>query len=264
MNAGILDLFEPNPLKGVRVCLAGKFKMSSVNLNKQLRAIGVAEPIDHVVSASNDDTNSKPVKEGTGLFVIGTDAPADCIARYELNCHDGYKAVKITEQELYAIMRGELSIDIPYPVKKHINLDYSYFEWTAPSNQLSRKSSPYVFNLESVESPVYGREIYIPDIPGVNMPVFRQIVGDFGGHANTYYNEKTDMILLCDSTIENWKNGIRDEIIQKIESIYNNSDNQIFNIQFCSESHFMEWVCARLKKCPDPTVIALIERMYKI
>lgn len=261
MNTNLSVTTEKHPLSGIRVCLVGKFTMPSIKLNKLLREKGVIDPIDHVVSSSSDDINSKPAKEATCLFVVGAEVPEDCLVRYELNCHDGFKAVKITEQELYSLMRGEITIEIPTIVKKHINLDYSYIEWNAPKNQITRKSSPFVFDMNSIISPVYGREIYVPDIEGINMSAFRQIIGNLGGYANTYYDEKTDMILLGDSTIENLKNGVKDATILKIEKEYNCGNSKIFNIQFASESAFMQWVSARLTKCPDIVTQALVDKI---
>ena len=178
-------------LNGIRVCLAGSFSVPILTLGKQLRELGAT--YDHA-TVKNDTT--LPVKEATNLFVVGRDAPEGCLARYEMNCHDGYKALKITEQELYALMRGELFLDIPKTIIKHIDLDYNYYCWDAPSNQRKQKSSPYVYDMNSVHSPVYGRELYVPKIEGINYYALIQIIGNLGGFSNdqNYPNNNQDVV----------------------------------------------------------------------
>lgn len=252
-------------LSGLRICLAGTFSMPTLAMNKRLRQLGV-EQIDRVTTSCSDTSATvPPIKESTNLFVIGKNVPEDCIKRYELNSHDGYKAVMITEQQLYALMRGEESIEIPKTITKHIDLDYSYYEWNAPVINgrvfTTRVSSPMKFNMTSVLSPVARKEIYLPDMDGLDMAVLRQIIGNLGGYANTYYDDKTDVVLLSAQTINNWKNGIKDHVILELENRYNNGPEKMFNVQFASEADFMTWVSYRLEQCPDPSTIALCNRL---
>lgn len=244
-------------LNGIRVCLAGSFSVPILTLGKQLRELGAT--YDHA-TVKNDTT--LPVKEATNLFVVGRDAPEGCLARYEMNCHDGYKALKITEQELYALMRGELFLDIPKTIIKHIDLDYNYYCWEAPSNQRKQKSSPYVYDMNSVHSPVYGRELYVPKIEGINYYALIQIIGNLGGFSNDQNYPNSDMILLPDETVEKLKNGIKDSIIHKIEDDYNRGDSKIFNCCFTCLSDFLKWVDFRLSKCPDSSTIELMNKLY--
>lgn len=248
---------------GLKVCLVGSFSIPTQVLNKQLRSLGVIDSIDRVVS-STKSTSSFPAKESTNLFVIGSNAPQECIARYEMNCHDGYKAVKISEEDLYALMRGEIFIDIPKTITKHINLDYNYYCWTAPSNQYSHKSSPFIYDMNSVHSPVYGRELYVPKIEGVNYYALVQIIGNLGGFSNDQNLPNSDMILLSDETVEKLKRGEKDSVIQGIEDKYNNSDAKIFNCCFTCLSDFLKWVDYRLSKCPDASTIELRNRLFMV
>jgi hypothetical protein len=45
-----------------------------------------------------------------------------------------------------------------------------------------------------------------------------------------------------------------------IESQYNKSSTKMFNIQFTSESDFINWVKARMEKYPDESTITLLEK----
>lgn len=264
-NNQTLDLFADNPLYGLRICLAGTFSMPTLSMNKRMRQLGV-EQIDRVTTISSESsTTTPPVKEATHLFVIGEDAPEDCIKRYELNCHDGFKAVKITENQLYALMNGEETIDIPRTITKHIDLDYSYYEWESPSINgkilTTRRSSPMRYNMSSVLSPIARKEIYVPDMDGVDVSALRQIIGNLGGYANSYYDEKTDIVMLSNLTIEKWRHGIKDDVVLGLEKMYNNGPNKTFNIQFSCESDFIKWVSFRLERCPDTYTINLVNRL---
>lgn len=259
------NLTSSHPLSGLRICLAGTFTMPTLDMNKRLRQLGVKK-IDRVTSISTDSTaNTPPIKETTNLFVLGENVPEDSIKRYELNCHDGYKAVMITESQLYALMRGEETMAIPKEVTKQIDLDYSYYEWEPPVINghilTTRVSSPLIYDMQSVLSPVARKEIFLPDMEGVDMSALRQIIGNLGGYANNYYDEKTNVVLLGNDTIEKWKNGIKDKVILDLENMYNRSTNKFFNVQFSSEADFLRWVQLRLEQCPDDSTNCLLQRL---
>lgn len=264
-----LDFLEQSslfaPLQGLRVCLAGDFKMPVRVLNKRLRAAGVMN-IDRAGVNTNKGTTPPPAKESTNLFVVGSNAPVESLNRYDINCHDGFCAVKITEDELYAILDGTLSIDIPKTIQKHINLDYSYYEWIAPKVKdvdLNRKSSPMVYDLESVISPVYGLEIFVPEYPGFPTGVMRQLIGNFGGYANAQLYDNTSLIMVSDETVDNMQNRVKDEVISYIEKEYEHSSSKSFDMQFTCYSDFLAWVHTRLEKCPDPSSQKLYDRLIK-
>lgn len=258
------DLFsneQNNPLQDLRICLAGIFNTPTTILKKRLTNLG-ASKIDVVSHESKNEINSLPIKETTNLFVVGNKIPEDCLVRYNLNCHDGYKAVKISEDELYALIRGDISIEIPKNIVKHIDLDYTYYCWNAPKNQVMHKSSPYVYDMNSVHSPVYGREVFIPNMEGINMSALGQIIGNLGGFSNNQNFPNSDMIMLSETTVENLKNGIKDAVIQKIENDYNNGTSKIFGCCFTCFPDFIKWVHFRLSQCPDSSTQELVDRLY--
>lgn len=219
--------------------------------------------IDRAGVNANRESALPPVKESTNLFVVGSNAPIESLNRYDINCHDGFHAVKITEDELYAILEGQLTIDIPQNIQKHINLDYSYYEWNAPKVKeadLNRKSSPKVYDFESVISPVYGLEIYVPEYSGFPTGCMRQLIGNFGGYANAQLYDNTNLIMVSDTTVANMKNGVKDEVISHMEKEYEKSSSKFFDMQFTCYSDFLAWVHYRLEKCPDPSS----QRLYDV
>lgn len=271
MNTQQLDIFGqtelPNPLKGKRICLTGEFKMPQKELNAKLKAVGV-DIIDRVSDSRvyKEGDAIPPVKETTSFFVVGTNPNEDSMKRYALNEHDGYHAKMITEGILYNYLSGQFSEKdlVPDVVEKSLHIDISYYNWSAPiingKTFVSRVSSPLKYDKEGKDNPISQKEIYVPDILGVNMDAFCQIIGNFGGYANKEYFDDTNMIMLGNETLRKLEQGIKDNVILDIENRYNKSNTKIFNVQFTSESDFINWVKQRMTIYPDESTIALLQK----
>lgn len=270
MNNQQLDLFAqaelPNPLKGKRICLTGDFRMPQKELFAKLKAAGV-DTIDRVSDSRSykEGETIPPVKESTNFFVVGSNPNEDSIKRFALNEHDGYHAKKINEDKLYAMLNGVFTEDdmIPNVVEKRLIIDISYYNWSAPiingKTFVSRVSSPLQYDVEGKHNPISQKEIYVPNIPGTDMGVIYQLIGNLGGYANKEYYDDTNMIMLSDETLHKLEQGIKDDVILSIENRYNKSNTKIFNIQFTSESDFMDWVRKRMEIFPDDSTISLLK-----
>ena len=86
------------------------------------------------------------------------------------------------------------------------------------------------------------------------------MIGNFGGYANTEYYDETNVVMLSEDTLRLLEQGIKDDVITKIEKTYNESSTKMFNIQFTSESDFIAWVKRRMKEYPDESTIALLNK----
>lgn len=266
-----LDMFGqielPNPLKGKRICLTGEFQMPQKELNAKLKAIGVAI-IDRISDTRvyKEGEPIPPVKETTNFFVVGKNPNEDALKRYALNEHDGFHAKMITEDKLYELLCGHFTEEdmVPDVVEKHLHLDISYYNWSAPTingkTYVSRVSSPLKYDKEGKINPIFQQEMFVPDIPGKNMDIFYQIIGNLGGFANKEYFDGTNIILLSYETLRKLEQGIKDDIILDIENKYDKSNTKIFNIQFTSEPDFINWVKKRLKVFPDESTIELLKQ----
>lgn len=271
MNTQQLDIFGQteltNPLKGKRVCLTGEFKMPQKELNAKLKAIGV-DTIDRVSDTRvyKEGEAIPPVKETTNFFIVGKNPNEDSMKRYALNEHDGYHAKMINEDKLYDYLCGRFTEEdlVPDTVEKKLNLDVSYYNWSAPTINgktfVSRVSSPLKYDKDGKENPISQKEIFVPNISGKNMEAFFQMIGNLGGYANKEYYDDTNMIMLSDETLMKLERGIKDEIILDIEERYNKSNTKIFNIQFTSESDFINWVKQRMIVFPDESTITLLQK----
>ena len=271
MDTQQLDMFGQieltNPLKGKRICLTGEFRMSQKELNAKLKAVGV-ETIDRVSDTRTykEGDAIPPVKETTSFFIVGTNPNEDSMKRFALNEHDGYHAKMLSEDKLYEYLNGNFTEDdfVPDVVEKCLHIDISYYNWSAPiingKTFVSRVSSPLKYDDEGKINPIIQKEIFVPDIPSIDMGSFCQIIGNLGGYANKEYFDDTNMIMLSDETLRKLKQGIKDKVILEIEERYNKSNTKIFNIQFTSESDFIKWVKNRMEKFPDDSTIALLQK----
>lgn len=271
MDTQQLDMFSQtelkNPLKGKRICLTGEFRMPQKELNAKLKAVGV-DTIDRVSDTRvyKEGDNIPPVKETTSIFVVGNNPNEDSMKRYALNEHDGYHAKMITEDKLYDYLCGIFTEDdyVPDIVEKRLDIDISYYNWSAPTINgktfVSRVSSPLKYDKNGKDNPISQKEIFVPNISGKNMETFFQMIGNLGGYANKEYYDDTNMIMLSDETLTKLEQGIKDEVILDIERRYNSSNTKIFNIQFTSESDFINWVKQRMLVFPDESTITLLQK----
>ena len=273
MNTQQLDMFGQteltNPLKGKRICLTGEFRMPQKELYAKLKAIGV-DTIDRVSDTRvyKEGEAIPPVKETTSFFIVGKNPNEDSMKRYVLNEHDGYHAKMINEDKLYDYLCGKFTEEdlVPDAVEKQLNLDISYYNWSAPTINgktfVSRVSSPLKYDKEGKKNPISQKEIFVPNISGKNMEAFFQMIGNLGGYANKEYYDDTNMIMLSDETLMKLEQGIKDDVILDIEKRYNKSNTKIFNIQFTSESDFINWVKQRMIVFPDESTITLLQKYY--
>lgn len=247
---------QQNPLTDRRVGFIGKFKNRAA-LVKKVKEFGASEK-------SKDG-----LTRDTQILVMGSDIKQEEQNRLLCYEHDGWKPLKITEADLQEIFKGHYSgYETSLEPVKHVSIDMTYYNWNPPmiseedgDETGTRCSSPLVYG---DDNPIYGLEIYVPNRPNVDMNIIRQLIGNLGGYANADYYDDTNIVMLGDSTLKKLEQGIKDEVILNIESHYNKSNTKMFNVQFTSESDFINWVNARMKKYPDESTLKLLDAFKKV
>ena len=257
-----LDIFgnnaisQQNPLTNRRVGFIGTFRNRAA-LVKKVKEFGAS------------DKSKDGLTRDTQILVMGSDVKQEDMNRLKCYEHDGWKPLKITETDLHEIFNGHYAgFETPDVAKKQVSLDMSYYNWTPPvlledendDDTGVRCSSPLVYG---DENPIYGMEIYVPSRPGVDIDIIRQLVGNFGGFANSEYFDDTNIIMLSGETLKLLEQGVKDDVIKQIEQKYNQSSTRMFNIQFTSEPDFISWVRKRMGKFPDKSTIKLLEKLDK-
>lgn len=245
---------QQNPLTNRRVGFIGKFKNRAA-LVRKVKEFGASPK-------SKDG-----LTRDTQILVMGSEIKQEVLNRLSCYEHDGWKPLKIKEAELENIFKGHNNgYETPSVPTKQISIDMSYYYWVPPvysdeddeddEGTGVRCSSPLVY---SAGNPIYGMEIYVPNRTNKDMRVLRQIIGNFGGYANTEYFNETNVVMLSEETLRLLEQGIKDDVITNIEKQYNESSTKIFNIQFTSETDFICWVKKRLEKYPDESTKALMD-----
>ena len=258
-----LDMFgdsaisQQNPLTARRVGFIGTFKNRAA-LVKKVKEFGAS------------DKSKDGLTRDTQILVMGSDVKQEDLNRLKCYEHDGWMPLKITEAELQEIFNGHYAgFGTPAVAKKQVSIDMSYYNWTPPvlseedSDEDSgvRCSSPLVYG---EDNPIYGMEIYVPNRPNTDLGFLRQIIGNFGGYANTEYFDETNVVMLSEETLQHLEQGIKDEVITRIERQYNESSAKMFNVQFTSEPDFISWVKKRLDRFPDESTMTLLEKYEKM
>lgn len=238
-----------NPLSNRRVGFIGKF-MNRATLIKKVKECGASPK------------SKEGLTRDTQILVMGDEVRQEDLNRLLCYEHDGWKPLKITEVELNDIFNGRYDgYDTPEQPIKQISLDMSYYYWVPPlisddeDDTGIRCSSPLNYGDNNV---IYGMEIYVPTRSDTDMGIIRQLIGNFGGYANTEYYDETNVIMLSDATLQLLKQGIKDDIIKQIEKRYNNSAEKVFNIQFTCENDFINWVKRRMEISPDQSTLSLL------
>lgn len=256
-----LDIFgdkainQQNPLTDRRVGFIGKFKNRAA-LVRRVKEFGASPK-------SKDG-----LTRDTQILVMGSDIKQEVLNRLLCYEHDGWKPLKINEDELEDIFRGHHhGYETPAVPTKQISIDMTYYNWVPPvysndededdGDACIRCSSPLVYG---EGNPISGMEIYVPNRLDTDMGIVRQLIGNFGGYANTEYFDETNVVMLSAETMRLLEQGIKDDVIKQIEKQYNESSAMFFNIQFTSEPEFISWVKKRLEKFPDESTIKLLEK----
>ena len=160
-----------SPLKGRRIGFIGKFKNRAALVRKVKEQYGASDK-------SNDN-----LTRDTQILVFGTDIKQNDLNRLACYEHDGWHPLRITEAQLQEIFNGHYSeYSTPEVAQKCISIDLSYYKWVPPmvedeeeNKGTMRCTSPLVYG---EQNPIYGLEMFVPNIPDVNMNVFRQIIGN--------------------------------------------------------------------------------------
>lgn len=245
-----------NPLKNRRVGFIGTFK------NR-------AALIRNVIDFGASPKSSGALTRDTQILVVGDNVKQGTWNRLAMYEHDGWHPLQISEKELLGIFAGNYEgYNTPEVVKKSIHLDISYYNWSPltldevddEGKGIIRLCSPLKYG---EKNPIYGLEIYVPDIIGLNMNVFRQIIGNFGGYANPDFYDDTRVILLPDESLKHLQEGECDMVLSNIEKVYNESPSPQFNVQFTCESDFIKWASARVEKTGDMVTKTLLDNLRK-
>ena len=173
-------IIQQNPLTDRRVGFIGKFTNRKA-LVRKVKQFGASPK------------SKEGLTRDTQILVIGSDVKQEVLNRLLCYEHDGWKPLKISEAELEDIFMGHHNgYETPSVPKKQISIDMTYYYWVPPVYSKEKEdedtgircSSPLIYG---ETNPISGMEIYVPNKPNTDMGVIRQLIGNFGGYANTEF-----------------------------------------------------------------------------
>ena len=217
-----------HPFKKRKVFIKG----FDLNTRKQLR-----EYIEN-----NGGTTVKAISKKIHYVIMSDEDHQNSLDKLQKLWDDGFAVRLLRTSDLDAIRNGKYD---PYMTEKVIpkKLDLS-------ADLLSRHLVPY----GDKPNPYSNREIFICDGIAGNKSMLEQMLGNLAAWSCTYIeDEDINTYLLSDKTVENLKNGIKDDTIQAIERLYNKSKSIIFEYLFIIEGDVLNFVKNWCDKFNDET-----------
>lgn len=146
---------------------------------------------------------------------------------------------------------------------KQIDITYDFLFQTDPERRYKYIHLMKERMNERVLNPLYGKELYIPSIPGKDS--LSQALGNLGAFGNNEYDSTVDYFLIPDQTIDNLLCGIKDKVIAYIENICEKQKAKAkkeskwrFNMIFILENDVVNFIKERSLKCNDELTLSLI------
>ena len=227
-----------NPFYDRKVVITGVFSQGRKELASILKKMG-----------ADIDTS---ISKKTNFVLIGEDPGPAKIEKLDKLLHDGFAIRKIYQEDLDAILNGEYaSYLVDEVIMKDLNLSYEHFE----SHHLAFTNQRNI---------IASKDLFC-DGKGYkgNMNYFLQILGNLGAFSDKEIYPETTICILSDSTVDNLKNGTKDETIQYIENLYNKGKSIIFDYKFLSESDILDYCKERCERCGDDVTMELYEKYIK-
>lgn len=214
-----------NPFYDRKIVITGEFIRSRKEIASILKQMG-----------ADVDTS---ITKKTNFVLVGDNAGPQKMSKIKDLKFNGYEIKILKEVDFDNILCGNYDdyMTDKNSIKK-IHLEYSHYEtnkvhWDYDTNILSTK------------------EIFVGNGLNGRDDIFKQIIGNLGGYANSYIEDDTHFCLLSNKTIDKLKNGILDETLTRIQEFYNSNKSQTFELRFITENDIIDFAKSRIKKFGD-------------
>lgn len=99
---------------------------------------------------------------------------------------------------------------------------------------------------------LYGKNIFFTNDFSNDRSFFFQIVGNLGAYANDYkIDNSIDIFILSDLIFNNFKNGIKEDILVILEKKLNSKGHPLKDLVIITESTLIDFVKKRILHCND-------------
>ena len=215
-----------NPFYDRRVVVTGLFKYERKELGQILKSMGA-------------DINTS-ISKKTNFVLIGEDPGPKKIEKIDQLLHDGFPIRKIYEDDLEAILSGVWD---KYRDDKEIAKDLDF-----TIDHYNKHHITFKDNVNVIAS----KELFYGKGFAGHFPFFSQMAGNLGAAGdNLSIYPETNICVLSNNTIEQLKQGIKDETILYIQNYYNNNKAVKFDFKFISEQEILDFCKKRCDMCGD-------------
>ena len=182
------------------------------------------------------------ISKNTHYIIMSEDDHQPSIEKIQKLWDDGYAIRLLRQHDFDEIRNGNYDAYMTEKViPKILNMNYDL---------LIRHQLPYGDKI----NPYSGREIYICDGIAGDKSMLEQMLGNLAAWSCSHIeDDDINTFLLSDKTVENLKNGIKDDTIQAIERLYNKSKSIIFEYLFIIEGDVLNFVKNWCDKFNDET-----------
>lgn len=213
------ELQTIGPLVNRVVCVLGTFPISGKALQKKLQQAGARYAAPAQLSRNVH-------------YVLMGDNPAEeRLAQLEKLRFNGFCPRVLGWNDLERILQGfGQEYHTSAQIQKDLHLSRRHYE---------------LFHTEypATGNPFYTKELYVAeDVRSAHPGLFQQL-GDMGIYANTYLDERTDLLVVSRRMLDELDNGLRDNAVaQYIEKTYNQSKAPSYRYVMTTDEELLLWL----------------------
>lgn len=227
---------QSNPFYKRRVAYTGTFSIESRTLSKLLKSFG----------AEVNNTITKATK----IVLIGQNPNPKSIDKIETLQHDGFTTLRLSQEDLDCILRGE-------KWEKYITSDEVVKDLDFTLDHFNQHH--YIFD-EGTRNKIAGKELYFCEGFRKDKSAILQITGNLGAWGNFTLSSQIQIFVLSNSTLTKLRQGEKDENILMIEDFYNKNKAEKFDFSFMTEDDILCFAKLWIETFRDNVLDALYKR----
>lgn len=227
---------KDNPFQNKRVAYTGTFSMENRALSKLLKSWGA-------------DVNNT-ISKATKIVLVGLNPNPKTIEKLDILQHDGFTVLRLSQDDLYCILRGENweQYTTSDEVVKELDFTIEHFNL-----------HHYTFD-EGVRNKIAGKELYFCEGFRQDKSAIMQITGNLAAWGNFTLSSQIQIFILSNKTVEKLKRGEKDENILMIQNYYNSNKSEKFEFSFMTEDDIIDFAQLWITTYNDRVLNSLLQR----
>lgn len=233
-----LQTGEENPMRERCFVIVGKFGYDRADIRKALLTMGGEE--------------KNQVSKYCHFVLLGTEAPEDQLANLKKLRKNGFllRIVQGDEELEGLLYEGGRKFMVSKEIKKELDFTWQHY-------------IEHAMDLSGHQNAIASKELYFGTGLAGRPDYFYQMCGNLGAFGNWDLNPAVQICVLSDATLEQLKQGRKDETIRAIETYYNSTPAITFEYRFISEATILDFCRRRASEYADELMGRLLEAYYQ-